>query len=123
MIGTGLPELIIFVSLYAMGIPEAIIILIILSLIALSFWLPIHLRKKYPNKLIIGLSLAIVFIPFGQLYIKQAAIYYVVLLSFAQVAFFVFSIPMLAVLIISIISSCLIMYYRLNKEKQIKENT
>lgn len=100
--------------MFGLGIPELIVILLLILLLVLNIWLPDYLRKKYPNKIWIGLILCFLFLPLGQLYVDGAAIWIIALFVSMGIFRSIFGDSTLAWLSTSILSA-MIIYYRLLK--------
>ena len=61
--------------MFNLGIFEWIIIAILVVILSAEIWLPLLLRKKYPQKMWVAILLAIIFIPFGQLYLEGGTLW------------------------------------------------
>ena len=66
---------------YGIGIPEALIILVIFSIaVGIPLGVTLLLRKVNPNKTWIGILLSFIFCPFGQFYLKGAWVFFLILI-------------------------------------------
>jgi len=100
--------------MFGIGAPELIVILVLLLFLILPIWLSLFLRKKYPDKIWLGLLLSFLFTPLGQLYVEGAIIWIIVLFVCHVIFNSVVGNIALAWTLTSILSS-MIMYYRLLK--------
>lgn len=100
--------------MFGLGIPELIVVFILLLLVVLSFWLPRYLKKKQPGKIWIGLLLSFILPPFGQLYVDGSAIW-IIALFFGHVIFKSVSGNLAIAWLLTSVLSSMIMYYRLLK--------
>ena len=97
--------------MFGIGIPELIVIIILLLSLFIQLYLPIFLKKRYPLKMWLGILLSIILFPFGHLYIDRAAIYIIALIIVAAL-----SQALTGELGFSVIVSPIIMYFRISKE-------
>src|SRR5438132_187937 len=65
----------------SVGWPEAMMVLIASAVVIFAIWLPLTLRRTNPGRLGTGLLLALFFGPFGQLYVRGAAVYVVLMVA------------------------------------------
>jgi hypothetical protein len=98
-----------------MGIPEIVVIVFVLFFVILQFWLPLFLRKRYPERIWIGLIVAFFIGPFAQLYVggARAIIISITIVFIGALSFDALLDNRLASYLAMNIWSSIIMYYRL----------
>jgi hypothetical protein len=102
------------VDMFGIGVPELIVIFILLFLLILPIWLSLFLRKQFPGKIWLGLLLSFIFTPLGQLYL-EGAILWIILLFICHVIIKVLLGNLMLAWLLTMILSSMIMYYRLLK--------
>jgi H+/Cl- antiporter ClcA len=98
------------------GIPELLVIAILIGLIAFPIWLSCFLRKKYPRRIWIGMLLAFFLPALGQWYL-EGALWWILGLGLTWSVFKIASGNAPLAWISTMILSALVMYYRLLKAK------
>lgn len=101
--------------MFGIGIPEIIVLAIIAVLTATAIGVPIYLRSHFSIKKWLGITLSIILVPWGQLYLKGASIFIVLLLIFAMLSNILIGNFLLAILV-----SPFLMWYRFNKLLKLK---
>lgn len=89
----------------------------------LLFFVPISItlicQKFFPKRLWLALLFSIIFVPFGQLYLKGGSKYILIMLSVGAVltllSVFVFGVSIPVIMFLSCVASVAIMYYRFKK--------
>jgi hypothetical protein len=98
------------------GIPELLVIALVIGSVAFPVWLSYFLRKKYPRRIWIGMLLAFLFPPLGQLYL-EGALWWILGLSLMFSVFKIASGNTQFAGLSLMILSAMVMYYRLLKAK------
>lgn len=98
------------------GIPELLVITILIGSVAFPLWLSYFLRKKYPRRIWIGMLLAFFFPALGQWYL-EGALWWILGLGLTFSVLKKVSGNTQLAWLLSMILSALVMYYRLLKAK------
>jgi len=102
--------------MFGIGLPELIVLILILLSIILPIWITRNIQKKFPNKKWLGITLSIIFCPWGHLYLKGASWYIISLLLSAGISKGIFNNFLLPYLF-----SPILMWYRFNKLGKLAE--
>ena len=96
--------------MFGIGLPELIVLLLIPLFIVIPICLTRYFQKRFPDKRWVGITLSIIFCPWGHLYLKGASWYIITLVILAGISKTVLDGYFLPFLL-----SPFLMWYRFNK--------